>query len=46
MKAFSNVANQCHFVPFPRSDPSCAKSRLETPVPIAHAAGDRRELSG
>jgi hypothetical protein len=36
MKTFSNVANQCHLVPFPRSDPRCAKPRSEAPEPIAH----------
>ena len=41
METFSKVANQCHFVPFPRSDPRCAKPRSETPEPITHDIIDR-----
>jgi hypothetical protein len=36
METFSKAANQCHFVPFSRSDPRCAKPRSETPKPIIH----------
>jgi hypothetical protein len=40
MKTFSNVANQCHFVPFSRSDPRCAKPRAEAPELIAYDLAD------
>jgi hypothetical protein len=40
METFSNVANQCHFVPCPRSDPRRAKPRSETPEPIAQNLAD------
>jgi len=41
MKTFSNVANHCQLVPFPRSDPQRAKPRSEPPEPIANAVADR-----
>jgi hypothetical protein len=40
METFSNVANQCHFVPCPRSEPRWAKPRSDTPEPIAYEPAD------
>jgi hypothetical protein len=40
MKTCSKAANQCHFVPFSRTDPRWAKPLSETPEPITHDRAD------